>query len=240
LPLLINTNDGGRAEPREGLRLRAGQTGYYSGDDADLLLQQDGVVEADSDEGREYIEAHQEPADGGVSVRERTQGILSGLRVAHRTAAIVAPLQRVIGDDEAPMGPPSGVITTKSAAAGMDSQSRQAFAQNEALPEDVALDEERAPQRVAQAKLKAGADELTVELNEAVETPGFTTEPKPGPVARTSDAAPDEPQGDEDDGDDEPKGADLDKALDEAGLQKSGTADEKRARLREHRASQGG
>lgn len=239
MPLLINTTEG-RIEPREGLRLRAGEQRHVSGDEADTLLSYDGVVEADSDEGRKYIDAHKVETDPH-SVREKTQELLSGLRVAGRVASIVAPLQKVIGDDEAPLGPPTGVITTKSAMAGVDAASRAAFASNEALPEEVVLNEETAPMRVAQAKNKARAEELTVDLNEQVETPGFTTDPKPGPVARTSEQAPDEPDADDDgDGDDEPKGQELDDALDQAGLPKSGTADEKRARLREHRASQGG
>jgi hypothetical protein len=52
---------------------------------------------------------------------------------ALNTEMVAAPLQVVVGDDEAPYGPPSGTITTKAIEAGKDHAHRVAFADHEAL-----------------------------------------------------------------------------------------------------------
>jgi hypothetical protein len=53
-------------------------------------------------------------------------------------ASVAAPLNRVIGDNEAPYGPPTGTITTKQAVMreASSSNERNAFGDHEWLPED--------------------------------------------------------------------------------------------------------
>jgi hypothetical protein len=54
-------------------------------------------------------------------------------RAALQNSRVSAPLQVVHGDDEAPFGPPTGTISTKSIEAAKDEASRKAFADGEAL-----------------------------------------------------------------------------------------------------------
>ena len=86
-------------------------------------------------------------------------------------ATVATGLNRVIGDNEAPYGPPSGTITTKQAVmrAAENSAERTAFGPNEWLPEDA---EERnladlgssGQVQAAQAEAQGKTEKLTEEL----------------------------------------------------------------------------
>lgn len=69
----------------------------------------------------------------GPATRLAAKLALGPIRVLGRVA-VAAPLRRVVGDDSAPLGPPSGTISTKAAEAAKDDRSREAFADFEALP----------------------------------------------------------------------------------------------------------
>lgn len=76
------------------------------------------------------------PGDGS---RLQAKLAIGPARQSLRQQVVVAPLQRVVGDDAAPQGPPSGTITTRFAAATSGEEGDlEAFAQGE---EKVALGE---------------------------------------------------------------------------------------------------
>lgn len=84
--------------------------------------------------------------------------------IALNTVAV--PLNEVVGDDDAPYGPPSGTITTKQAAARQSPEDRRAFADHEALPEDADNKKKSAVHR-SQAKRRAKVEEATEAAQEA-------------------------------------------------------------------------
>jgi hypothetical protein len=83
-------------------------------------------------------------------------------------AGVAAPLNKVIGDNEAPFGPPTGTITTKQAVMREASSSaeRLAFGDHEWLPEDEdKLKESTSGQvQAAQARESGSLEEVTDEL----------------------------------------------------------------------------
>lgn len=139
---LINTNNQ-RVEPTEGVRLKAGQVGHFDGVDADRLLALDGVHPLDSDEGDEYVKAHPEVVTSEASA---SLVLSDALTAVSRAQAVItqAPQQRVIGDDEAPLGPPTGTVTTRHQQAELSPVDAAAFAPNEALASEAP--EERIPE----------------------------------------------------------------------------------------------
>jgi len=89
-------------------------------------------------------------------------------------ATTSAPLNVVVGDNEAPYGPPSGTITTKQAVMRDASSSveRRAFGDHEWLPEDVEerkLDEhgESGQVQAAQGRESGLIEEVTQQLLDA-------------------------------------------------------------------------
>ena len=174
---ILNTNDQ-RVEPTEGVRLKAGQSGHFEGGQLDSLLALDGVVEADSSEADEYRKAHPE---ANTSDSSASLVLQDALNQASRAAAVIAqaPQQRVIGDDEAPHGPPTGVVTTRQLI--QEEEGDAHFGTNEAAPSE-APDERivpvgsetefdaakregsTAPQRQVQAQASADTHEVVEEV----------------------------------------------------------------------------
>lgn len=117
-------------------RIVPGQTISADGAFADAL-EAAGLPSA-TDEQEEAYEARRH-ADGEEtsSARLEQRSALGSARTAIRHALVAAPLRRVVGDDQAPFGPPSGTVTTKGAVVeGLEpgDPEREAFAQNEAVP----------------------------------------------------------------------------------------------------------
>ena len=85
-------------------------------------------------------------------------------------ASVAAPLNKVVGDNEAPYGPPTGTITTKQAVMRDASSSveRKAFGDHEWLPEDKEarnLDASTSGKvQAAQAEESGALEEVTDEL----------------------------------------------------------------------------
>jgi hypothetical protein len=147
MPTFINKNNHPvRVPSQEGQvaslpRIMPGQVVEADGFFADRLAATPGVDEASGDEASEYRErrdAEREQAmNPGPALRQQAADLLGPARVEARMLSVVGPLQRVIGDDQAPYAPPTGTITTKQAvrreAADADNQAVvQAFGPNEA------------------------------------------------------------------------------------------------------------
>jgi hypothetical protein len=83
-------------------------------------------------------------------------------------ASVSAPLNRVIGDNEAPYGPPTGTITTKQAVMreASNSNERNAFGDHEWLPEDA---EERNLADSTSGKIQAAQAEQSGKLEKVTE-----------------------------------------------------------------------
>jgi hypothetical protein len=85
-------------------------------------------------------------------------------------ASVSAPLNRVIGDNEAPFGPPTGTITTKQAVmrAAENSNERNAFGDHEWLPEDAEArnlaDSTSGKVQAAQAEQSGKLEKVTEEI----------------------------------------------------------------------------
>jgi hypothetical protein len=109
--------------------------------------------------------------------------VISGQRTDIALQTVAVPLNEVVGDDDAPYGPPSGTITTKQAAARQSPEDRRAFADNEALPED-AKGKKSAVHR-KQAARRAKVEELTEAAQEsegsALATPVEDAQPSEEP-----------------------------------------------------------
>lgn len=137
MPKLVNNNahavrvsDGNSLQ-----RVLPGQVVEASGDFADNLKNTPGIDTAKQGDERSW-EAAQAAAAGNPS-SDRPLSDLEQVSARAREAAglgLAALNQRVIGDDLAPLGPPTGTITTKQAVARIDDRHREAFADHEALP----------------------------------------------------------------------------------------------------------
>lgn len=134
-PVRVNRPRSG--QPDELVRLIPGQVVQADGAFADNLQATPGVRSAGDDDAErwEQISADRAGVPTAGYPHSRT-GIEAALDVgiSLRRALIAAPLQRVVGDDQAPLGPGSGTVTTKLdvVAAGGEVE-RQAFAPGEAI-----------------------------------------------------------------------------------------------------------
>lgn len=88
------------------------------------------VTKSDYDAYREGLHSNQ--ASGAQSGDMVTRERVAAERVEHRRLTVAGPLQRVIGDDQAPLGPPTGVLSTKAVESEKDLAHALAFGPNEA------------------------------------------------------------------------------------------------------------
>lgn len=147
-------------------RVAANSVGYVSDEDLKVYETYEGVEKLSDAKGKEAVE---EQRAGGLTPESPSHDLheeLAELRVAHRMAAVAAPLQVVRGDDDAPLGPPSGVITTKQAVAkGGSEAERRAFADHEydEVPEGAS------PVEQVQAEATNAAEEVAQGLAERLQ-----------------------------------------------------------------------
>ena len=162
------------------VRVVPGQVVSVDGKVADQLTAIDGIESA-SGEDKEAWEAQQGGLPSDIpSTRESAMEHYSEMRTRGRAASIAVPLNEVIGDNDAPLGPPSGTITTKQAVVRQSEADRAAYADHERLPEE-AEDEGLSDVERAQAEAKALVEELHNEALERMSEAGHesvTTEPK--------------------------------------------------------------
>lgn len=146
MPKLVNTNPTParvmkpKANGDEGTlqRIRPGQVVSAEGAYADSLAATPGFETATSEDierwDAELERGRTKSALPGDGSRLSQKLALGPARQALRMQTTVAPLQRVIGDDAAPQGPPSGTITTRGeAATSGEPGDLRAFAQGEEL-----------------------------------------------------------------------------------------------------------
>jgi len=155
-------------------RLRAGEVRNVDGEAADMFNEIDGVDTANSDQEEAWADQQTRlngtvnDVDGG---KMSMDAALTEARVAARHIAVATPLNQVIGDNDAPMGPPSGVITTKQAVARTGVREKMAYADHERLPEE-AQNEGLGEVERAQAEAKALVESLHKEVLEEAQERG--------------------------------------------------------------------
>lgn len=137
-------------------RLRPGQVANVDGVVADKLLAVDGVDTANAEDKKAYADyLAQGRFNSSPTGKQRLEAEVSRMRADARVATVVVPLNQVIGDDDAPIGPPTGTITTKDAAAESgDAREKLAYAPNERLASE-ADNDKLSPVERKQAEAKA-------------------------------------------------------------------------------------
>lgn len=116
------------------VRIPANGVIEVSGDDEKVVAGLPGVEKLSGADAKAALEQSSGPSadkTGTMVAQEQVDAARRSLN----TAMVAAPLQRVIGDDEAPYGPGSGVLSTKKQEALKSEESRRAFAEGEALEE---------------------------------------------------------------------------------------------------------
>ena len=155
----------------------------------ELYAEVEGVESSDKAAYDEYV------AGNTVSSEPTGEMLANQAFAKHRAEArmtsIAAPLQRVVGDDEAPLGPPTGEQSTVQAEAEKDLAHSLAFGPNEAKE---AVEEPVPPNTWSgapktqvvhneQAAAYEEANRLAQELNDMGQKP---PEPEPEPSKSTS------------------------------------------------------
>ncbi len=155
MPKLVNKNAHGvRAN---GARLMAGQVRDVDGEEADALKGIPGVETASADDEKAWDAKRGGGATSeGAGLTAGIEGAVRQRRHDSRRESVAVPNNVVVGDDEAPIGPPTGTITTKQAVSKEGPIEKQAFADHEAEPGDEELEgtgEVHSQQAVARAEL---------------------------------------------------------------------------------------
>lgn len=140
-------------------KLASGQVKSVDGGAADLLLGIEGVETASSEDKDNYQANKRGVMSDATSGKQSREAAYAEARAQARAINVSVPLNEVIGDNDAPLGPPSGVITTKQAVAGLGPEEKRAYADHERLPHE-AEDEGLSPVERAQAAAKAKLAEL--------------------------------------------------------------------------------
>lgn len=188
--------DDGRGNLR---RFPPGSVVPVSGDLESNALEAEGLRTATDEEVEKSQGGDMQPGSRDVT----RDNALADLSAYARTVTVAVPLNEVIGDDEAPFGPPSGTITTKQTAAreAASSTERMAFGGLEWLPED-AEKRELGPVQEAQAQATGRVEAMTEKVQNlgpddtlevsGDEVKGSAGDPGPGrgdpmPAANTSE-----------------------------------------------------
>lgn len=159
------TNTNSQRVGRDGVYLAANSVTELPDDEAQKVLGIEGVEEGEGDAGTApggRDGAFRDPHTYGGGFASMTVGVSDpvGTIIAEAQTAVAAAIagsfQRVIGDDEAPYGPPTGVVTTKHDAAAASEDARKAFAVNETRL-DVDYDPLTAPQAYVQNEAQKAA-----------------------------------------------------------------------------------
>lgn len=193
MPKLVNRNGHGvRTVDENGVehRLRAGQVKDLSGAAADALKGVSGVDSAKK-EDEEAWDAYSANASGradteGQGTLVTVQGHLAEARIAGRLATVVIPLNEVVGDNDAPYGPPSGTITTKQAVARESQENKEAFSDHEWLPEK---SDDEGLSDIEQRQAEARRELEEVHNSVAEDVPNYETS---GSVSASSNSPDDE------------------------------------------------
>lgn len=175
-PHYIYVKTGGEME-----RLAPGQVKEV--DDDSNVTKTSGVESASEEDFNKYVEERSGSSTDETDEMRRNREF-GELRAQADQVAVSAPLQVVVGDDDAPFGPPSGTITTKEAIIkGGDPEDRRRFADHERYEDELADTASEVEQRQARAKsaVSKKAEELlastegNVSDDEAPSEPATTT-----------------------------------------------------------------
>lgn len=148
-------------------RIAPGSVLQATGQFADNLKETSGISNASGEDREKFVESLRGPSADPTPGTELNEG-LAATRTAARVSAVAVPLARVVGDDNAPAGPPSGTITSKQTAASKGE--KEAFAPKERLPED-AGNEKLQPVQRQQAKNAKAVAEQAAEVYPDAEAP---------------------------------------------------------------------
>lgn len=193
MPYLKNTLNHG-IDPTGSRRIAPGEVFEVSDDEKKVYSSLDGVESASKSDYTDHSDSLVGPNS------DSTPGIDRNLALAEGFAAlggeISADLQVVVGDDQAPYGPPTGVRSTKVAEAEKGVAERIAFADHEALHKVPEPDEKLTAHGVpvssvvhnAQADAKAEVNDRAQEIvdeydNEPTGDEAPDPEPQPEPDA---------------------------------------------------------
>ena len=167
MPKLVNHNDHAvrvRDENGRPVRLRSGQVLEADGATADALSGIEGVESANKADEDAYADSQASGVEGDPQESDTAIEIYAVTRSLGKKLLVALPLQRVVGDDAAPYGPPTGTVTTKQALAAESDENRRRFADHERLPEDA--DNEGLQ---AQSTVESDQAEAVVALEEAAQ-----------------------------------------------------------------------
>lgn len=123
-------------------RIPPGGVAKVDGDEAKTYASYNGVEKASENDYNEY---RQQDQVGGGSPSRDTHQRMKEYRHAHRAESVSAPLQVVVGDDDAPYGPATGTVTTKQLEAKKGTEEKRRFADHEQaeVPEGASEIEQR-------------------------------------------------------------------------------------------------
>jgi len=184
MPEFVNTLDHPvRVTDENGQTVRVvpGQVISVDGVTADRLDAIDGLDTPDGDQ-REAWEQRNAPMSEETSGKASLEQIAAEARIHARTLNVAVPLNQVIGDDNAPVGPPSGTITTKTVVASEGGLEKSAFMDHERLPEDADNERLNDVER-AQAQARALVEEVH---QEALESSAPAAKPKAAAAKRSA------------------------------------------------------
>ncbi len=164
-------------------RIRPGEVVEADGAYADALSKVPGVTTASSEDERAFEKENEarerESSMPGRAARQEAKAGVGDARVLLRNAITAAPLRRVVGDDQAPVGPPSGTITTKGEVvdgAEPGSALRRAFGPNEARSGERVDGAGEPPPGLPGAAVVSGAEIHNAQVSNAEQAEQFAQE----------------------------------------------------------------
>ena len=151
-------------------RVAPGQVVSVDGDVEKNLKATSGVESASESDYKEYVDSRSGHSSEETDEMRRNREF-GELRAQADQIAVAAPLQVVVGDDDAPYGPPSGTITTKEAIVkgDTDPQTRERFADHEKFEGE--LGENASEVEKVQAERKSAVNAKAEELLAGDEKP---------------------------------------------------------------------
>lgn len=146
-----------------GSRIGPGQVVEVSDEDAKAYSSYDDVEKVSAQEGKDAAKERRDADNPSQdSPSKDLNEVVAKARTAARSQGIVAPLQVVVGDDDAPYGPPTGVVTTKQTEAEKGPEEKRRFADHE----HVDVPEKASPIEQQQAENVREFEDLAQELAE--------------------------------------------------------------------------
>lgn len=167
-------------------RIAPGSIVDATGQFADNLKDTGGVSQASKEDREKWVEGRRVSTER--TDEQKRNARIGEARVEARSLAVAVPLTRVVGDDAAPDGPPSGTITSAATVAAKGRDEKQAFAPGEADPAD-ADNEQLPPVHRQQAENARDVAEKAAEVYPDAEPPAKAGADKSAAKAEAKPAA---------------------------------------------------